>query len=302
MKTLSIYIFIIGCFLTSAYAQATPPKVLIVTAHPDDESGMAATVYKITQELGGVVDLSVITNGEAGYKYSLFAEGIYKQNLTTEAVGRKYLPAIRRKELRAGCNWVGIRKIHFFNQLDTYYTLDADSVLTRVWNVMKVKQVLTQQIKKAQYDFIFCLLPTQETHGHHKAASILALETVKNLPVGIKKPIILGVSGGTKTDTLIPAYSGLPQYPITRITEAKPSFMTDRTVSFGYKNKLNYKIIANWLIAEHKSQGTMQTYMNQGDYEHFWFFDINNPADKPVAAQLFQQLKLHTPAPYNPTK
>lgn len=271
MKKVISLVFALWCCLEilNAQVQPTPPKVLIVTAHPDDESGMAATVYKITKELGGTVDLSVITNGEAGYKYALFAESIYKQNLTKESVGRKYLPAIRRKELRAGCNWVGIRNIHFFNQLDTYYTLDADTVLKIVWNVAKIKQVLTQQIRKEGYQFIFCLLPTQETHGHHKAASILALETVKDLPADIKKPIILGVSGSVKYDTTIQTYTGLSQYPVTSINGARPSFMTDRTVGLGYKNKLNYKIIVNWLIAEHKSQGTMQTYMNQGDYEHF---------------------------------
>lgn len=289
MKNLLFSLFISISF--SAFAQA--PRVLIVNAHPDDEASVAATAYKITKEMGGMVELVVVTNGEAGYKYSLLAEEIYGQKLTTEAIGRKYLPNIRKKELKAGCHWVGIEKIYHFNQLDTHYTLDPDTVLTSVWSVEKVKKQLTHLILKNQYDYIFCLLPTLETHGHHKAASILALETVKNLPANAKKPIVLGISGGIKNDTTPPkVFTGLPQYPITAIKDGKYSFQLDRTVGFGYKDKLNYKILANWLIAEHKSQGTMQTYINMGDYENFWYFDINAPEKKAETAAFFEKLKV----------
>ncbi len=272
---------------------AQSPRVLIVDAHPDDEGSVAATAYKITKEMGGIVELVVVTNGEAGYKYSLLAEDIYGQKLTDEAVGRKYLPKIRKKELKKGCHWVGIEKIYHFNQLDTHYTLDPDTVLTSVWAVEKVRKQLTKLMLKNQYDYVFCLLPTPETHGHHKAASILALETVKNLPATAKKPIVLGVSGGTKTDTAAAkVFTGLPNYPVTAIKEGKFSFQFDKTQGFGYKNKLNYKIVANWLIAEHKSQGTMQTFMNMGDYENYWYFDINAPEKKAETAAFFEKLRV----------
>ena len=65
----------------------------------------------------------------------------------------------------------------------------------------------------------------------------------------------------------------------------------DMSAPFGYKGSLNYKIIVNWEIAEHKSQGTMQLYMNHGDYEDFWFFSINKASDKAKCAALFEQLK-----------
>ena len=45
-------------------------KVLLVVAHPDDESECAAVLYWITHELGGTVDQAIITNGEAGYQHS----------------------------------------------------------------------------------------------------------------------------------------------------------------------------------------------------------------------------------------
>ena len=66
------------CRWVAAYPQEkTSPRVLVVIAHPDDESILAVTLYKITREHGGVVDLFVITNGEAGFRYSTLAETYY---------------------------------------------------------------------------------------------------------------------------------------------------------------------------------------------------------------------------------
>jgi N-acetylglucosamine malate deacetylase 2 len=293
MKNFSMKKTLFSLLSLLSFLSAFSQKVLIINAHPDDESGCAASVYKITQELGGIVDLAIVTNGEAGYKYSLLAEKIYEQKLTTPEVGRKYLPKIRKKELRKGCNWVGIRHIFHYNQLDTHYTLDPDTVMKSVWDVENVMKKLSQKIEKEQYDYIFCVLPTLETHGHHKAATIIALETVQNLTG--KKPVVLGISVGMKIDTTEKAFTGLTDYPLTAIGKGHHAFMMDRTAAFGHKDKLNYKLVVNWLIAEHKSQGTMQTFMNQGDYEFFWWFDINDKANWDKTQQLFDKLAKSRP-------
>jgi len=66
-------------------------------------------------QLGGRVDELIITNGEGGFRYSTLAEPYYKKSLTSEAIGREELPAIRRKEtIRAG-KVLGIQK-HFLDQ------------------------------------------------------------------------------------------------------------------------------------------------------------------------------------------
>lgn len=280
---LSAFAFCVGI----SFAQS--PTVLLVDAHPDDESGSAATIYKITHDLHGKVDLAVITNGEGGYKYSTLAEAIYGVELTDEQVGREYLPTIRKNELVAGGKIIGLRNYFYFDQTDTKYTLDPDSVLTKVWNISFVKSHLRDIILKGNYDYIFCLLPTEDTHGHHKAATILALETVSEMTG--KKPIVLGVSGGKKNDTTAP-FTGLKKFPITAIKSGKPSFEFDKTVKFGFKNSLDYKIIVNWLIAEHKSQGAMQLGMNYGEIEKFWFFDINDSKDFEPTKNLFERLKI----------
>src|SRR5688572_28992944 len=100
--------------LAAASAQVDSTlRVLIVTAHPDDDVAFAATVYKITHDLKGRVDLAVITNGEGGYKYSTLGDVYYDLELTDERVGREYLPTIRKRELMNGGAIVGIRNYYF---------------------------------------------------------------------------------------------------------------------------------------------------------------------------------------------
>jgi LmbE family N-acetylglucosaminyl deacetylase len=254
----------------------SPVKVLIVVAHPDDEAGFAVAAYKITHQLGGTVDEAVITNGEAGYKYSLLAESIYNIKLTDEKSGRENLPRIRKQELMNAGKIIGIRNFYFFDQKDAHYGLDEHEPLDTSWDVAWVQKRLTEIMTTNKYDYVFCLLPEPGTHGGHKAATMLALETVSALKGD--KPIVLSSSFSNKIDTVQKTFTELKDYAFTKISIGHPSFFIDKTVSFGYNNLLTYKIIVNWEIAEHKSQGTMQNLVNKGDYENYWYYDINDPA------------------------
>ncbi len=290
MRSLLCSLFVL-CSVPS-FAQ----RVLIVTAHPDDESGCAATVYKISKELGGTVDLAVITNGEAGYKYASLAGAVYGFDLTNEEVGRRELPSIRKRELMAGGKWIGIRNYFFFDQTDNHYTLDADTVMKQVWDVEWVKHRLTEIMIEGGYDFIFTMLPTDETHGHHKAAGIIALQTLSDLRIRSRRPVILGMGGGRK-DAAKP-YTELAGYPVTKVDPGVPVFEFDKLQKFGYNGKLDYRIPVNWLISEHKSQGVMQTYMNMGEKEYFYFFAMNSPDEVERVKTLFDRLN----APPNGSK
>ncbi len=270
----------------------TTVRVLIVTAHPDDETGFAATVYKITHDLRGQVDLALITNGEAGFKYSTLSESIYGLELTDEKVGRNYLPSIRKRELMSAGKIIGIRNYYFFDQQDNTYTLNVDSVFRHVWDIPLIKKRLHDIMTAGDYDYVFVLLPTEDTHAHHKGATILALETVSEMKAG-KRPVILGGSVSAKNDTAQRAFTGLGGYKVTGIKSGGPSFAFDRTQKFGFRDRLDYRIIVNWEIAEHKSQGTMQTLMNLGELENFWYFDINDPAMIPATRGLFERLAVN---------
>jgi LmbE family N-acetylglucosaminyl deacetylase len=283
--------FILALLVSTGALAQGGPRVLIVIAHPDDESGFAATVYKITHDLHGIVDLALITNGEGGFKYSTLAEDYYGLELTDEKVGREHLPTIRKRELMAAGKILGIRDYFFFDELDHRYTQNVDSVLKYVWDTNAIRYRLAGIVGKGSYDYIFCLLPTPDTHGGHKGATILALETVAAMKQG-KRPVVLGGSVSAKKDTSSLRFTGLPGYRVTNIASGAPSFSFDRTQKFGYRDALDYRIIVNWEIAEHKSQGTMQTLMNLGDIENFWSFDINDPSAVAATGKLFERLKV----------
>jgi LmbE family N-acetylglucosaminyl deacetylase len=294
MKKINLVVLLLAC-LFSIPCIAQGPKVLVVTAHPDDETGMAAVIYKITHDLKGVVDQCVITNGEAGYKYSTLANDYYGLELTDPEVGRANLPRIRRQELINAGKIIGTNNIFFLDQKDAHYGLDEREPLDTSWNVSWISTRLSELLQKGEYDFVFCLLPTTETHGGHKAATLLALRAVEEYNGMCKKtrkqPIILGVSGSSKTDTAMQRFQQLKSYTETKMDGDTALYKFDMSVPFGYKGMLNYKIIVNWEIAEHKSQGAMQLYMNHGDYEDFWYFAINNPSGKAKCTALFEQLK-----------
>jgi LmbE family N-acetylglucosaminyl deacetylase len=272
----SILIALIGnAFLRNDIIAKEGLKVLIVTAHPDDEAVFSATMFKITHDLNGIADILLVTNGEGGYKYSTLAEELYGRELTDEQYGRQALPSIRKKELMSAGKYIGLRDYYFMDQKDTEYTLDADSVLNMVWDTTLVIQRIKDLHAKNKYDFVFTLLPLQRTHGHHKAASILALRAVRSMTKE-SRPIILGCGVSDTTKPIPEPFEGLESYPETAMKSNLPIDHFNRLQTFGHQQKLNYQVIVNWLIAEHKSQGSMQLYSGKGHLEQYWNYAIND--------------------------
>lgn len=281
------------CILLSVLVIGTAgqqePRVLLVTAHPDDDAMFAATVYRVTHSLHGVVDLAVMTDGSGGFRYSGPAEPIYGRDLTNESVARQYLPAIRKRELLAGGAIVGIRNYFFFDEFDHAYTENVDTVLTHVWDAERVRDRLTTIMSNGPYDFVFVHLPRPNFHAHHKAATILALEAASDVSAD-RRPVVLGSFIGAPGDTSLMGFRELEGYPITRVMDGGPHATFDRRQPIDATGRLNHHIVVNWLIAEHKSQGTMQLLMNAGDIERFWVFAANPPGSLQAASSFFQRL------------
>ncbi len=270
--------------------EARPPTALIVTAHPDDDAAFSGAVYQITHQLRGAVDLALVTDGSGGFRYATLAEPIYGLELTNEAVARQYLPAIRKRELMAGGALVGIRNYFFLDQLDHEYTLDADTVLRAVWDTAFVRRRLVDILTRGEYDVVFGLLPFPATHAHHKAATIMVLYAAASLPASTRPAVLGGFPCAFDGHTL--AFDGLPGYPVTTVTGGSPLTRFDRTQPLGRDGRLDFRIIANWVIAEHRSQGTMQLLMNRGDVECYWYFDANGPAGRDRIMDLFERLRV----------
>ncbi len=282
--------FLLSLGLTTAASSTarSGPKVLLVVAHPDDEYFFAASVYRITRELNGIVDQVVITNGEAGYRYSSLAENYYNAHLTDEAIGRARLPEIRQRETLAAGRVLGIRHHHFLNQRDSKFTLDPEDAF-RLWNTEASTHWIANLMERERYDFVFGILPTADTHGHHQAATLIALNAAARVRQ-TARPIVIGADPARASEPVRP-YSALAGHANTNPWDGAPVYRFSRASRFGFNKSLSYQIVVNWMIAEHKSQGLFQTECNRLDEERFWLFAQNPPEAKAKARQLFESLQ-----------
>ena len=158
----SVALFVLS-MLGSVFAEQ-PGKTLIVVAHPDDEYYCASTVYKMAVQLGGTVDELIITDGEGGYRYSTLAAAYYKKPLTSEAVGRKELPAIRRREAINAGKVLGIRTHYFLDQIDQHFTTDERDGAKYCWKSDLISSRLQTLMRKERYRYVFALLPRATSH------------------------------------------------------------------------------------------------------------------------------------------
>ncbi|MCE7068134.1 PIG-L family deacetylase [Dyadobacter sp. CY326] len=281
-------IYLLAFLIISLSTFAQSPRILIVTAHPDDETMFPVTIFKITHELKGSADLALITDASGGYN-GLVASSYYGMNLVDSVVGRKHLPLIRKKEILAAGDVLGIGNFFFLDQRDDYYNKNEKPYLEgRNWNIKFVESRLDEILERGNYDFVFCLIPSESQHAHHKTASISAIRAVQRYK-GAKKPIILGGQAQNKGYT--PGFTRLDGYPETAVNLTAPIFEFDRTYGFGEDKKHSYMIVADWVKACHKSQsGDMNQAMHRGDLETFIYFDMNGAARIGEVKELFDKI------------
>ncbi|KAA6460433.1 PIG-L family deacetylase [Acidobacteria bacterium AB60] len=266
----------------AAYAEQ-PGKALIVVAHPDDEYYCASTVYKMAVQLGGRVDELIITNGEGGFRYSTLAAAYYKKQLTNEAVGRRELPAIRRREAVNAGKVLGIRSHYFLDQVDRHFTTDERDGTKYGWNSDLITSRLQALIRKERYKYVFALLPRATSHGYHQAATALAASAIQALPSNIR-PVLLGF------DTSPARFEPSPTELIPQKWQPDYHFAFDRTTKFGFHDALSYQIVVDWMIAEHKSQGLLQTMDGRDPKEYIWVDLSSDPQAQKSADALFRLL------------
>jgi LmbE family N-acetylglucosaminyl deacetylase len=298
MKKILLSLSIVLLLIINCQAQESlldyQPKILLVTAHPDDDALYSATIFKTTRLLNGVVDLALLTNGEGGYTYSTLGNYLYGKELDKEEVGRKWLPGIRKKELMAGGDIVGIRNYFFLDQPDFEYTEDVSIPLEK-WNTDWARTKLASIMKNGEYDFLFLMLPYETTHGHHKASAVIALQALQTLPKD-NRPIALEAFVRRGEDDPGVEFTQLENHPETKVMPGK-TFEFNRNQTFGANDRMNYNIIGNWVIAEHKSQGTMQLLMqsDKGIIEQYWYVALNGEEGLEKTAKYFEAVNAVEP-------
>lgn len=114
-------------FQTYKEEVAMPEPLLLVFAHPDDESSsVAGTIAKYTQR-GVPIDLICATRGEKGTRLDV------SPDVDTATA--------REAELRIAAGMTGIRDIYFLGYIDgDLEKADADEVAGRVMNIMRKVQ------------------------------------------------------------------------------------------------------------------------------------------------------------------
>lgn len=289
MKKLFTILTITASLITTSLL-AQSPKVLVVTAHPDDETGFSVTLFKITHELKGTVDMAVMTDGGGGFADSQLGAMYYNLDLTDSVVARTHLPMLRKQEILNAGKIMGVRNIYFMEQPDDWYTTDPTPYITgKNWEIPYVERRMDRLLADRDYDFVITMLPHPGQHGHHKTAVLMALRAVQRYK-GAHKPIIIAGSPMSATSKPI-EFTQLAGFPETKINPQTPTLTLNRAFKFKENDKVSYKIVADWVISEYKSQGAIQEgAIHKTDLEVYRYFDINDPKGITKVQQLFESL------------
>lgn len=289
MKTKYLLLALSVClFSVALFAQG--PKVLVVTAHPDDETGFSVTMFKIIHELKGTVDMAVMTDGGGGFADSQLGAMYYGLDLTDSVVARTHLPMLRKQEILNAGKIMGVRNIYFMEQPDDWYTLDPTPYISgKNWEISYVERRMDRLLADRDYDFIITMLPHAGQHGHHKTAVLMALRAVQRYQ-GQHKPII--IAGSPLSANAKPVeFNMLDGFPETKIKPNSPVFTLNRAFRFKENDKVSYKIVADWVIAEYKSQGAIQEgAIHKTDLETYRYFDVNDSKGVKDVQKLFDDL------------
>jgi LmbE family N-acetylglucosaminyl deacetylase len=231
----------------------------------------------------------VVTNGEGGHQYTALAEAYYRLPLTTATNKHELLAQIRRDELIRSSRILGIRHSYFLDQKDTGVTLNMADAL-EAWDVARIRRELQLLLQFERYDLVLLLLPAPDTHGHHQTIAALTLETVGELEAG-DRPAALGVRTSASADETPAAFSQLGDYPATRTSDPAPVWSFDRRTPMSCHPQLDHRIVVNWVISEHKSQGFFQMEGYRRTHENFWLFEVSGEAGAARWRDILHQLE-----------
>ncbi len=184
--------------------------ILAVFAHPDDETGMAASLAHYALAQGKVIAHAYATRGEGG----------------GNMVGTQAGPALgilRETELRDALRILGIRHVHFLDQQDFFYT-ESLSGTFRKWNKEVALEKLVRIIRALRPDLILTMNPAPNPgqHGHHQAAGVLATEAFLAAADPSRFPAQIAAEGLHTWQARKLFYAGTAGSHITTITTTQP--------------------------------------------------------------------------------
>ena len=137
--------------------------VLLVVAHPDDETGVVSYLVQLVDQHKRVAVIYT-THGEAGHN-----------NMGPERA--RSLGAVREMELRHALDSVGIKNVWFLGGRDT----PSQNVLQSLanWGHGQAQEELVRMVRLTRPEVMLTWMPGfffGENHGDHQAAGVLATE------------------------------------------------------------------------------------------------------------------------------
>ena len=152
--------------------------VLVVYPHPDDEAFSVAGVIRMHRNMGVPVTYACLTLGEMG------------RNLGNPPIAtRESLPEIRRKELIAACEAMGIEDLRMMGLRDKTVEFEDDE---------KMVQLVTDLINELNPSLIYTFLPGFAVHPDHEATAKALVEAVRRIAPE-KRPRILACAFANDT-------------------------------------------------------------------------------------------------------
>lgn len=200
-----------------------PPKhveVLFVGAHPDDESGLIATLGQWHEQFGITSAIVTLTRGEGG----------------GNCVGPEEGPALgllREHEERACLELAHVEEIFHLDKVDYYYTVSA-GLTAQIWGRDDTLARLVRIIRQIRPAVVITMnpAPVPGQHGHHQLAGRLATEAYRlaGQPTAFPEQINLeGLAPFAPSRLLVNTFDGDPMEAPLTPARLHPS-MADETI------------------------------------------------------------------------
>lgn len=144
-------------------------RILVVFPHPDDESfGTAGTLAKYI-EGGAQVTYGCLTLGEMGRNMGI-----------PPFANRVTLPEIRKEELIASCQAIGIQDLRMLGFHDKMVEFEDKELLD---------SIILKLIKELQPSLVITFYPGYSVHPDHDATGASVIRTIAKLPAA-ERPLV----------------------------------------------------------------------------------------------------------------
>ena len=153
-------------------------QILVVFPHPDDEAFSSAGLIRLYRNMGVPVTYACLTLGEMG------------RNLGNPPFAtRESLPEIRRKELIAACEVMGIEDLRMMGLRDKTVEFEDDE---------KMVKLVTDLIDELNPSLIITFYPGYAVHPDHEATARAVVEAVRRMKPE-NRPTIYGCAFANNT-------------------------------------------------------------------------------------------------------